>query len=89
MYLDEDDVDEGPSFASSPNKRRRDHRGNLLGGKQNETMQQYQMEQSLEEKEHKRWLAHRDAALHATFPTHLTLNGVEIPIAKYDELGFD
>merc|ERR550514_2693072 len=36
--------------------------------------------------EHKRWLAHKEAALAARVPTHLTLNGVNIPIFKSPEL---
>ena len=66
--------------------RARDHRGNRLGGQQNESMQRYQECETLQEKEHKRWMAHRDASLHATFPTTLALNGVEIPIFKAPEL---
>jgi len=81
--------EDGQGYEAEPPKRqpqRRDHRGNLLGGRQNETMQAYQFEETLEQKEHKRWLAHKEAALHATFPTSLMLNGVSIPISKYDEL---
>lgn len=66
--------------------RTRDQRGNLLGGQQNQSMQQYVQSETLEAKEHKRWLAHKEAALHATFPTSLQLNGVDIPIFKFGEL---
>lgn len=50
------------------------------------SMQQYQMCETLEEKEHKRWLAHRDAALQANFPTILGFNGVDVPLFKWKEL---
>jgi len=50
------------------------------------SMQAYQMCESLEQKEHKRWLAHKDAAVHAAFPTEFTLNGVVIPVYKLPEL---
>ena len=49
-------------------------------------MQAHQMCETLEEKEHRRWLAHRDAVLSANFPTHLDLNGLTVPIFKAGEL---
>ena len=77
----------GFSMAARPVARpRRDHRGNLMGGEQNGTMQAHQMCETLEEKEHRRWLAHRDAVLSANFPTHLDLNGLTVPIFKAGEL---
>jgi len=75
-----------PSPYNSGVKPRRDHRGNLVGGEQNMSMQKYQQCESLEEKEHKRWLAHKDAALAATFPKSLELNGITVPIFKVEEL---
>ena len=77
----------GGSVTTAPQPRRgRDHRGNYIGGEQNASMQKYQMCESLEQKEHKRWLAHRDAGLAATFPTSLEINGVTIPIFKFEVL---
>ena len=55
-------------------QRRRDRWGTLVGGEQNETMQKYVQEKTMADVEHQRWLAHKEAALAATFPTHLTLN---------------
>jgi len=75
-----------PSPYNSGHKARRDHRGNLMGGAMNMSMQRHQQCETLEEKEHKRWLAHRDAALAATFPTALEFNGISIPIFKVGEL---
>ena len=86
----EQDADVDPMAYPSPYnnglKPKRDHRGNLPGGKQNGELQKYQMCETLEEKEHKRWLAHKDAALAATFPKSLELNGINIPIFKLQEL---
>ena len=56
--------------------RRRNRWGTLEGGEQNQSMQQYVLDKTMADKEHKRWLAHKDAALHATFPTSLELNGI-------------
>ena len=56
--------------------RRRNRWGTLEGGEQNQSMQQYVLDETMADKEHKRWLAHKDAALHATFPTSLELNGI-------------
>jgi len=78
--------DEGPAPVQQRRRPPRDHRGNIIGGHQNDTMQAYVLEETLEAKEHKRWLAHRDASLHATFPTSLSLNGVDIPLFKMSEL---
>ena len=66
--------------------RRRNKWGTLEGGEQNESMQKYVDAETFEAKEHKRWIAHRDAALHVTFPTELNLNGIGIPIFKMSEL---
>jgi hypothetical protein len=66
--------------------RRRNKWGTLNGGQQNDTMQQYVMNDTMADKEHKRWLAHKDAALHHTFPTSLEFNGITIPIFKLAEL---
>ena len=66
--------------------RRRNRWGTLEGGEQNQSMQQYVLDETMADKEHKRWLAHKDAALHATFPTSLELNGITIPIFKMSEL---
>ena len=73
-------------FPSPLGPRARSHRGNLYGGAMNMSMQRHQQCETLEEKEHKRWLAHKDAALAATFPKSLDLNGISIPIFKYEEL---
>ena len=67
-------------------QRRRDRWGTLEGGKQNESMQKYVQEKTMADVEHQRWLAHKEAALAANFPTHLTLNGISIPIFKSGEL---
>ena len=64
----------------------RDARGNLLGGRQNQTIQRHQQCETLEEKEHRRWLAHRDAGIHASFPTSIPFNGIDVPIFKVPEL---
>lgn len=53
---------------------------------QNMTMQKHQQCETLEEKEQRRWLARQEAALHATFPTELEINGITIPIFKVPEL---
>ena len=60
--------------------------GTLHGGEQNETMQSHVQGDTMKDVEHQRWLAHKEAALHATFPTELCLNGIEIPIFKLPEL---
>ena len=39
--------------------RRRNKWGTLEGGQQNESIQRYVLEESMKEKEHKRWLAHK------------------------------
>jgi len=67
-------------------QRRRDRWGTLLGGEQNETMQKYVTEKTMADVEHKRWLAHKEAALAATFPTHLNFNDISIPVFKAPEL---
>ena len=85
-FMDDGDDGLGGMPQAPAGRPRRDHRGNLAGGATNQTMQQYQLEETLEAKEHKRWLAHKDAALEATFPTALPLNGVEIPVFRYNEL---
>ena len=71
---------------SAAMQRRRDRWGTLEGGKQNESMQKYVQEKTMADVEHQRWLAHKEAALAANFPTHLTLNGISIPIFKSGEL---
>lgn len=76
-----------PAAHGSAMQRRRDKWGTLIGGEQNETMQRHVVEENtFKDREHNRWLAHREAALHATFPTEFVLNGVEIPIFKMAEL---
>ena len=61
-----------PAAHGSAMQRRRDKWGTLIGGEQNETMQRHVVEENtFKDREHNRWLAHREAALHATFPLSL------------------
>lgn len=64
----------------------RDHRGNLPGGETNYSMQSHVQGETLEDIEHKRYLAHKQAVDHATFPTEISFNGVTLPLVKYGEL---
>ena len=64
----------------------RDHRGNLPGGEMNMSMRTHVQGDTLEDIEHKRYLAHKQAVDHATFPRHMEVNGVVIPLYKFAEL---
>jgi hypothetical protein len=64
----------------------RDHRGNLPGGETNLSMQSHVVGDTLEEKEHSRYLAHMEAQEFANFPRSIEINGVELPLYKFLEL---
>ena len=64
----------------------RDALGNLPGGAMNMSMQDRVIGNTREHIEHKQHLASVQAAEFANFPRTLDLNGVSIPIYKYQEL---